>query len=107
MTSFEVMAALETLPFPVRFDHIDNEPAAPFGVYTFSVSPMSADNIAYMKTFEFTLRVFVEKLDAAIDAAIETLFRNNEIVWTRDEPQYYEESALYEIDYNFGIVAGE
>lgn len=107
MTSFELIAAFRTLSFPVRFDHIEQDDTEPFAVYTFSVSPMSADNSAYIKLFDFTFRLFVDKLDAAIDAEIETFFRNHEIVWTRDEPQYYEESALYEIDYNFGIVASE
>lgn len=106
MTFEEMTTALASLSFPVEFDHVKAGTYVPFATYTFSIEGYSADCAVYTKGYQFMLRVFLEKLDATIDAEIETLLAANKIVWTRDDPIYYEDMEVFEIDYNFGILAG-
>lgn len=104
MAFSDVVSAMAALSFPVEFDHVKIGTHVPFGTYTFSVEPVSADNSVLIKQYQFTLRIFTEKLDAELDAEIEKMFSDLDIVWTRDEPEYDEDSETYEIDYDFGVI---
>lgn len=95
---------LKTLSFPVEFDHVKVGTKVPFGEYTFSVSPVSADDKVLIKGFEYDLNIYVTKLDTKIDAEVEKMFDDLEIVWTRSEPTYIEDSKCYQITYQFGFV---
>ena len=100
----DVITMLNSFSFPCDFDHAKIGNKVPFSTYTFSASGVSADNTIYVKTYEFTFRVYVSKLSKLLDKEIEDKFAENEIVWTRSEPTYIEDSKVYEIDYEFGIV---
>ena len=102
----EYIALFKTLSFPVELDHMKDGVKTPFGTYTFRQPNFSADDRVFVKTVQFELRVFVSKLDPAIDAEIEKLFFDNEIAWSKDEPVYIEDSNAYEIDYSFGVIVG-
>lgn len=105
MTLVDYIAMFKTLSFPVEFDHVENGTKVPFGTYTYSQPNFSADDVVFVPMYSFTFRVFVSKLDPKIDQEIETMFRNFEIAWQRDEPVYIEDSKAYEIDYSFGVIA--
>ena len=106
MTRFEsVLHMFNSFSFPVEFDHVTGGKLVPFAVYTYSMPNIGADNKIYLKSIQFMLRVFVEKLDAKIDKEIEDAFENNDIAWNREEPTYIDDAALYEIDYSFGIIS--
>ena len=95
---------LKTLSFPVEFAHVKVGTKVPFGEYTFSVTPVSADNKVYVKGYEYDLNIYVSKLDPKIDAEVEKMFDDLEIVWTRSEPVYIEASKAFQITYQFGFI---
>ena len=95
---------LKSLSFPVEFDHVKVGTKIPFGEYTFSVTPISADDSVYIKGFEYDFNVYVSKLDVKIDAEVEKMFADLGIVWTRSEPTYIEDDKCFQISYQFGFV---
>ena len=103
-TQIEVNTKLKSLSFPVEFDHVKVGTKVPFGEYTFSVSPVSADNVAFIKGYEYDMNIYVSKLSAKIDKEVEDMFKALEIVWTRSEPVYIEDSKAYQINYQFGFL---
>lgn len=103
-TQTQVNQKMKTLSFPVEFDHVKVGTKTPFGEYTFSVTPVSADNKVLIKGFEYSFRVFLAKLDAKIMNEIEKMFDELEIVWTMNDPVYIEESKCFELEYLFGFV---
>ena len=103
-TQSEVNTKLKSLSFPVEFDHVKVGTKVPFGEYTFTITPVSADNKVYVKGYEYDLNIYVSKLDAKIDQEVEKMFDDLEIVWTRSQPTYIEDSKAYQITYQFGFI---
>lgn len=98
---------VKALSFPVDFDHVKVGTKIPFGSWSYSVTPVSADDDCLIKGFSCQLRLFIKKMDKAIFSEVEAMFSELGIVWTRDEPIYIEESKAFEVDYNFGFIGEE
>lgn len=103
-TQKQVNQKLKNLSFKVDFDHVDVGTKVPFGEYSFSITPVSADNSVLIKGFEYSFRVYVTKLDQKIFDEIEAALDELEIVWTMSEPTYIQDSKCYQVEYNFGFV---
>ena len=104
MTVSEVVTMFKSLSFPVEPDHVSLGTKVPFGEYEYDITPFSADGIAYINRYSFMLRVYVPKLNSKIDKELSDLFKNNEIVWTRSAPIWIDDSKVYELDYEFGVI---
>ena len=103
-TQKQVNLTLKNLSFPVEFDHVPVGTKVPFGEYSFSITPVSADNSVLIKGFEYSFRVYIAKLDQKIFDKIEAALAELEIVWTMSEPTYIQDSECYQVEYNFGFV---
>lgn len=103
-TQKQVNQKLKNLSFKVDFDHVDVGTKVPFGEYSFSITPVSADNSVLIKGFEYSFRVYMTKLDQKIFDEIEAALDELEIVWTMSEPTYIQDSKCYQVEYNFGFV---
>lgn len=103
-TQKQVNLTLKNLSFPVEFDHVPVGTKVPFGEYSFSITPVSADNSVLIKGFEYSFRVYMTKLDQKIFNEIEAALAQLEIVWTMAEPTYIQDSKCYQVEYDFGFV---
>lgn len=103
-TQKQVNLTLKNLSFPVEFDHVPVGTKVPFGEYSFSITPVSADNSVLIKGFEYSFRVYMTKLNQKIFNEIEAALAQLEIVWTMAEPTYIQDSKCYQVEYDFGFV---
>lgn len=103
-TQKQVNLTLKNLSFPVEFDHVPVGTKVPFGEYSFSITPVSADNSVLIKGFEYSFRVYMTKLDQKIFNEIEAALAQLEIVWTMAEPTCIQDSKCYQVEYDFGFV---
>lgn len=103
-TQKQVNQTLKNLSFPVEFDHVPVGTKTPFGEYSFSITPVSADNSVLIKGFEYSFRVYMTKLDQKIFNKIEAALAQLEIVWTMAEPTYIQDSKCYQVEYDFGFI---
>lgn len=103
-TQKQVNQKLKNLSFTVDFDHVAVGTKVPFGEYSFSITPVSADNSVLIKGFEYSFRVYMTKLDQKILDEVEAALDELEIVWTMSEPTYIQDSKCYQVEYNFGFV---
>ena len=103
-TQKQVNQKLKNLSFKVDFDHVDVGTKVPFGEYSFSITPVSADNSVLIKGFEYSFRVYMTKLDQKIMDEVEAALDELEIVWTMSEPTYIQDSKCYQVEYNFGFI---
>lgn len=104
MTDLEVISMLKTLSLGIAPDHNPIGQKVPFATYSYTVTPYSASDTAYINRYAFMVRVFMSKLDQKIFKEIESKFLQNEIVWTRSEPIWIDDSNVFEIDYEFGTI---
>lgn len=104
MTDLEVISMLKTLSFGIAPDHDPIGQKVPFATYSYKVDPYSAGDTAYINRYSFKIRLFLKKLDQKIFKEIESKFLQNEIVWTRSEPTWIDDSDVFEIDYSFGTI---
>ena len=86
------------------FDHVAVGTKVPFGEYSFSITPLSADNSVLIKGFEYSFRVYMTKLDQKIFDEVEAALDELEIVWTMSEPTYIQDSKCYQVEYDFGFI---
>lgn len=101
----EILTGFKSFSFPVEFDHVKTGTNTPFAEYTFETSDnFDADDVVFCPRALVELRVFMSDLDAALLTEIESFFRTNEISWSRSQPQYYEETGAFEVDYSFGCL---
>lgn len=103
-TQKQVNRILKNLSFPVEFDHVPVGTKVPFGEYSFSITPVSADNSVLIKGFEYSFRVYMTKLNQKIFNEIEAALAQLEIVWTMAEPTYIQDSKCYQVEYDFGFI---
>lgn len=103
-TQKTVNQKLKNLSFTVELDHVPVGTKVPFGEYSFSITPVSADNSVLIKGFQYSFRVYMTKLDPKILSEVETALDELEIVWTMNEPTYIEDSKCFQVEYNFGFL---
>lgn len=103
-TQKQVNQTLKNLSFPVELDHVPVGTKVPFGEYSFSITPVSADNSVLIKGFEYSFRVYMTKLDQKIFDEVEAALDELEIVWTMSEPTYIQDSKCYQVEYDFGFI---
>ncbi len=103
-TQKQVNQKLKNLSFKVDFDHVAVGTKVPFGEYSFSITPVSADNSVLIKGFEYSFRVYMTKLDQKILDEVEAALDELEIVWTMSEPTYIQDSKCYQVEYDFGFI---
>lgn len=101
----DVTTMMKSFPLTAcEFDHVDIGTKVPFGEYTFSIDTFSTDNKVSAKIYTVTLMIYTPKLDAKLDQAIETGLSDNELSWTRSDPEWIEDSKMYGIMYTFSFV---
>ena len=90
---------LNTLEIPVAYDHFNSDKNVnpPFLAYReISSDTFKADNISYVRNYNYELELVTIKKDVELQDRLETLLTNNKIpydkkdeVWDHDEKIYH------------------
>ena len=99
----ELKTALDATGYPVAYHHFEEAQELPFIVYLESeTSNFLADNTVYEKVRNIEVELYTDKKDLAAEAAIEAVFKANELPWQAAE-FWIESEKLYQRIYEIGV----
>ncbi|HWI49115.1 MAG TPA: hypothetical protein VNU45_12905 [Rummeliibacillus sp.] len=104
MTLTELATILESLGYPVRYDHFSSSPTLPFIIYTNpSDNTFGADNKVTYKTKNIDVEVYTKNKDSVLEAKIEKLFDDNEIFYDDPDEIFIQSENVYKRTYYITI----
>lgn len=103
MTEQEIFDLLNTLNFPVAYDHFTQKDVSiPFILYkTDTVNTFKADDKVYRKINSYEVDLITEIKDIKIENKLETLFDEHNIPYEKYE-EYIDSEKIYQIYYTIG-----
>lgn len=94
----DLISLLESTGFPVAYDHFPDEigQAPPYlAVSDPETINFFADNRAYEKIMETSVRLYAEKKDTEAESAIARVFDSNNIPWQSQDEGFDEDDGVY------------
>ncbi len=105
MTNGELYSLLKTIGIPIAYKVFseDEQQSPPFAVYyRAGCENTYADDKVYIKNQDFVLELYTDCRMLELEERIETLFDDNEIIYTVEEV-YLDDEKMYEMRYEFTI----
>lgn len=108
MNQVQVVQQLNTLEgIRVHYDHSDPaEPLPKIEVHIEQGSNFAADNRVYVQGWDFTIDLYTEGKDTAVEKQVKDLLDSIDVYWTRSE-NYLNDESCYEIEFNFSVMGDE
>lgn len=106
MTQEELYELLQTMGLPVAYREFKTATPPPFIVYYFlNDDDFKADDQNYVAISDFSIELYTDKKDSALEASLEELLQVNGFVWSKAEA-YVEEEHLHMITYDIQLIGG-
>ncbi|MDD6985702.1 MAG: hypothetical protein PUI53_00260 [Butyricicoccus porcorum] len=100
----EFKTQLESLGFPVAYDHFEKPQKTPCIVYKVPGSDnFAADGKVYCKVEQLDVELYTDFKSLATEAKVEKLLDSCELVYERTE-SYFESEKLYEVLYEMEVL---
>lgn len=108
MTTQDIAAMMEELSIPTAYYQFkDRKVAPPFAVFYYpDNADMAADNQNYAKIPELVIELCVDDKDFGLEAEVEQLLTDHELVYDRDET-WNSTERMYIITYSTSFVLTE
>ena len=99
---------LDTLSYPVAYDHFNTATSTPFIVYRrFASDNFSADNKVYKKFNNYYIELYTAEKSPSIEEALENLLDTNEIYYEVESEEFIQDEKVYEIMYSISLEEGD
>ena len=103
MNVAEIKTILNSSEVPFCYDHWNEKPTLPFGVFRCSNSDnFVADGAVFKQITEVEAVLVTEYKSPEIEAKIEQALNDAEIIWQKTET-YIEKERIYNIEYSFSM----
>lgn len=103
-TKQELLAILQTVGLPVAFDHFETPQALPYIAYVPARhNTFAADNVAYYRTTAYSVELYTEYKNPALEEAVEAALTAAGLYYDIDIDDYLTTEQMYMVAYTVTI----